>query len=590
MRKIWFVGSVLFGVGLLIFSLALANAANRSVRALGEAAINDTPPSGTDIITSRQADEGIISTSSQSIFGPNICVPYGDPFSPWNSPWQPGPYTYQYRIKIPASYAYDVVRVELFDPDSMNQPENTHIITRTANAVSASLPLTSTRQCGPDGGSSNRKNPCILRTDEVDSSGTPVGGLNLDQVNPNWFVRVDENRGAGAAPGNGQCGSPANYNPAFNTATFFQLYYFRQNAPDVTERMNLAAYTGQTGDGVRDAGDHNTDLRWVSPGADAGVPVDAGSSATFEVDLTQDTPNIVTDTTTGDRYLYLDVTGLSGASDNNFEIWAGPPIYTTTVPSDVNARNVYLLNNPGAHDSAGVKVYALDYLPQDSKWTNPLEIPLVDLTAADAGGLFRISLYDSDAGSQPPVTFFIDTIPEGDWSMTFGATGVDDPDGVPAGVRCRPGSCSTQWVDPAYKLTLPITLTDGRLMARYIGGFSDSYGWQIERVVTAVPPQKANITGPITGTAGITDTFSAFVTPITVDWPLTYTWQIDGQLPIVHVAEKTTDNIDVVWTSGGDHVVALRVTNAGGEIFSTKTTVVAGTRFYYLPLIVKGAQ
>ena len=92
------------------------------------------------------------------------------------------------------------------------------------------------------------------------------------------------------------------------------------------------------------------------------------------------------------------------------------------------------------------------------------------------------------------------------------------------------------------------------------------------------------------GTAGITDTFSAFVTPITVDWPLTYTWQIDGQAPIVRVSDKTMDSIDVVWASGGDHTVALRVTNAGGEILSTETTVVAGTHFYYLPLIAKEVQ
>lgn len=65
-------------------------------------------------------NEGQINATMSMIFGPAICTAYGDPYSPFNSPWAPGPFSYPYRIRIPADYPHDRVRVELFDPDSIN--------------------------------------------------------------------------------------------------------------------------------------------------------------------------------------------------------------------------------------------------------------------------------------------------------------------------------------------------------------------------------------------------------------------------------------------------------------------------------------
>ncbi len=120
--------------------------------------------------------------------------------------------------------------------------------------------------------------------------------------------------------------------------------------------MNVAAYTGQVGDGVRDDGSHLTDMQWVSPGApdSVGQPVSVptvcgspnggdydpvtcpggtppGTGSGFEVDLTQEVPNIVPVPESGDRFLYLDVTAVSGASENGFAIWAGPNSYVNDV-------------------------------------------------------------------------------------------------------------------------------------------------------------------------------------------------------------------------------------------------------------------
>lgn len=479
-----------------------------------------------DIYASRRVEDGVLATSNQGIFGPNICVNYGDPFSPLNSPWAPGPYTYSYRIYIPPDYPSNIVRVELFDPDSINQSTNTHVVLRSDAAINqGGLSPTANKTCGTDGGSAQQKNPCLLRTDEINGSGTPVGGLTLDQVNPFWFVRIDENRGTGSPPGNGSCGSPGSYDARYNTATLYQLYYYRENSDGTVGRVDLSSYTGQVGDGVRDNGDHNTDMRWVSPGTDISfgwdfdqpgvdVPVDAGSATSFEIDLTQDVPGILVDPNTGARYIWMDVTALSGATENGFEIWAGPPDYVNTVPSEVNTRNRYILNNPGSHSSKGATVFAVGNLPMNSNFSNPVDIPLIYVGPELAGQSIFVSLFDSDSGAQPPIVFYFDSIaftPDNsangydenntDWAMAFGVNGVADPDGVAAGVRCRPGSCQTQWVSPPYEIIVPgntsscdysvpndpncVPFYGGRLVARYIGGFSDTYGWQIS--ITGLP-------------------------------------------------------------------------------------------------------
>jgi hypothetical protein len=87
-----------------------------------------------DVYIGRRTSDGVINTSHLSIFGPNTCTNYGDPFSPWNSLWEPLSYTYHYRILIPSDYPSDILRVELFDPDSINQAENIHSVSYTNNA------------------------------------------------------------------------------------------------------------------------------------------------------------------------------------------------------------------------------------------------------------------------------------------------------------------------------------------------------------------------------------------------------------------------------------------------------------------------
>ncbi|MAT99780.1 MAG: hypothetical protein CL608_21785 [Anaerolineaceae bacterium] len=468
---------------------------------------------GVGVITSQTMADGRIATSNQGIFGPQSCVHLGDPYSPLDSPWVPGPYTYTYRIYIPPTYAHDVVRVELFDPDSMNTAVNSLTINRSNIAINNGLEAVSSKTCGSDGGSSSQIQPCLLRTDELNLVSAPPN-LDLDQVNPFWFVRIDENRIRNNPT---SCGSPGSYTTSANTQTRYSLSYFAQNPDSTIAKIPLVTYFGQTGDGVRDNGDHLTDMRWVSPGADVpfstvddpGVTVPATPITTdsFEIDLTSDVPNIMVDPATGARYLYLDVQAMSGSSENGYEIWAGPPDYVNSVPSEVNARNLHILNHPGSHDSQGVEITAVNTLVQNTNFSDPQDIPLAYIGPEAAGLELQIAMYDSDSGAEPPLIFYFDTIaftpddgnPLGydpaqtDWAMAFGVTGQDDPDGVAEGVRCLPGNCNTQWVDPSYQITIPGDLSNcdwqnptaetctpfygGRLMARYDGGFSDTYAW-----------------------------------------------------------------------------------------------------------------
>lgn len=463
-----------------------------------------------DIYASYRIEDGVLGTSNQSVFGPKICTSFGDPFSPWNSRYTPGDYQYQYRIMIPPDYPHDIVRVELFDPDSINQAANTQAMFYSQAALNTGeVSGTPSGSC-PD----NRKNACLIRTGEAATNGDPVGGLDHRQINPFWFMRVDENRGAGSGDGNGTCGEPGSYTARYNTETLYQLYYWRENADGTLARVDLSSYVGQVGDGVRDNGNHNTDMQWVSPGAaqqsydyesffpGSTVDVEPGSATSFEIDLSREVPNMVTDARSGVRYIYMDVTTISGASENGFEIWAGPPNYVDSVPGDVNARNIYVLNNPGSHSSQGVTVFAMGNLPMNSNASYRTEIPFIYLGPEFAGQNIFVSLFDPDAGMQEPITFYFDTIAREDFELDFGLDGID-PDGIPSSSRCslNPPGCGDTWITPPYSIPIPgdseicdpsdpddincIPFYGGRLMVEYQAGAGDTYVWQI--TITGLP-------------------------------------------------------------------------------------------------------
>lgn len=463
-----------------------------------------------DIYASRRIEDGVLSTSNQAVFGLNSCTNMGDPFSPDGSPWAPGAYSYNYRILIPPDYdsQHDIVRVELYDPDSYNQPGSTFVVQHTQTAQNpGGMPLFQTLTCP----NTSQVQPCLINT------GENALGYPLDSINPFWFVRIDENRTPRTSV-NGGCGAPGSYTSSFNTRTTYELFYWAQNPDGTVARITLATYTGQVNDGVRDNGNHQTDMHWVSPGAPlstgqpAPVPTNCGSPnggdfhATncpggtpigpgrgFEVSISQDLPNIMVDPATGNRFIYMDVTAIDGSSENGFEVWAGPNVYVNSVPSDANLRNLYILNQPpGGHASKGVTVFGMGRLPLNSNIDFRVEIPLIWVGPEQAGKPIYVSMFDSDSGAAPPVHFYFDSIffdpanpASSDYVVTYAGT---------EGGRCRVGDCNNQWVNPAYEIVVPgdtencdfsaptascIPFYGGRLMASYDGGNTDTYGWEV---------------------------------------------------------------------------------------------------------------
>jgi len=504
-----------------------------------------------DVYVSERVDDGAVATSYQAVYGPHLCTAFGDPFSTLNSPWEPGIYTYNYRIMIPPEYLDEnnEIRVEILDPDSWAAPGGSADVDHSKTAVDLGMPQV---EYNMPANSNSRSNNSLVDTGESALVGQMLNGRVVTErdINPWWFVRMDVHYGSGAAPGNGHCGTIYPYNTAYNSQTLYQLYYYRQGTDGIIERVDLAAYTGQTG---REApeDDHDTNLRWVSPalpGVDqksydqtVDVPVDPGSPKGFTLNITDDpnttdVPNIMVEESTGVRYLYMGLTAISGSSQNGYELWAGPPDYRLTVPSNINNRNWHLIEFPGSHTSKGATVYAMGRLPMKSAALAPVNVPLLYVGPEYAGQTVYVSQYDSDTHASPPTVFYFDSIAfqhdptcdpwvtsnrylhhdnghqwcDGvdwsatDWAMSFGDYQNNvDPDGH--GGRCRPGTCTTRWVEPPYEIEVPgdlencnkralppdgninadpdskpcIPFYGGRLIARYRTGHSDVYGWEI---------------------------------------------------------------------------------------------------------------
>ncbi len=461
-----------------------------------------------DIYASRRVELGTLGTSNQAIFGPNCRTGLGDPFSPTTSTFRPpnhyvNPdysnsfFTYRYRIMIPPNYeataGTSIIRVELFDPDTYNwslgntNDENgaTHPFTRSDGTTGAAA-------CPGD--DRYRFQPCIFQTGES------------QDANPFWFIRIDEIRQNFGS----SCGNPTsnNYASGHPTQTSFDLYYYQINGiTGIIEPVTLAKYVGRADNA------HCTDMRWVSPGAQdaydhrnvpgcpATVPVTSGSG-TFEIDLGSHTGIMRDQNNT--RFLYLDVTAIAGASENGFEIWAGPPYYASGshdplapcgapgqfppagVPSKANARNLHVVRcGNTSHSSKGVTVFGMGNLPMNSNANFAVDIPLIYVGAEYGGSQILISMFDPDAGSRSPVVFYFDTLaftlrdpvpptPQNptntsltDWHLAFAVnhTRTADPDLAPGEVRncvpytsgssTNPQGCENRWIEPAYRIQVP---------------------------------------------------------------------------------------------------------------------------------------
>lgn len=448
-----------------------------------------------DMYASDIGEQGLVKSAFLSAFGPNSCTGNGDAYVPSKrqSPGNPestwyselnGVYTY--RIAVPSSYAFDQVRIEIFDPDSYNRPNPSEPPPYQWYQYTSGTPYLRNSDGNPscdDGGWGGQSEPV--------SWCTQVGGTPLAD-NPNWFYRVDEWRGPLCNPG------------VQLTRTFYRLFYWEKTPEGDLREVDLAYYIGEENN--TEAID--TDMKWVSPGApcpgmnyddpacelmppfnhtgpkwplpslpptDIIPPSSVGEPATttetcsdflganlngvftdnanrcegdgnFIVNLAGasiEVPNIYQDPNTIDpltgkglRHIYLQVIPFTGASENVFSLWAGPPRRNgdastpIEAPAEINARQIFLLRKAGQttpekwHRSKGLVVYGVGHMTMNWEASDRVRFPLASLDSTFSGQTLNVEVFDTNEaelarGDASPIYFFLDSISTVDWSACF---------------------------------------------------------------------------------------------------------------------------------------------------------------------------
>lgn len=406
----------------------------------------------TDVFVPTSLDDGHIRKASQFVTGPNGCASTGDPIMPLstmsggskipNPNYEAFDSVYRYRVRVPSDYVADTIRVELFDPDSVNADESDGItITHSDVYVATGGNASSSESCTALG-APGRGQPCIFETGEGQSGAA---------FNPVWLVRVDEYF-------NSQC-TPTDDANEGDTQLIYDLYTLDQNGT----RQDLVRYTWNLTDTVS-----ATDMKWVTPGVTTDVDVDplpGYALNSFDIPF-----NLLPDAGLAPRYIYMDVFSLNGGSARNvWDVRAGPPpeFYEarglTALVEDVNDRNLQLANFPGQYDVLGLTVSAIGRMPMDNHIVDePVRFTLAPVGELRERGSAYMTLFDYEDqqnGITPPpdIAFDIDT----DWAGSgLESSFIAKVNQLPAaGVQiayCDGGSdCNNTWTEPNYVMSLP---------------------------------------------------------------------------------------------------------------------------------------
>jgi len=158
------------------------------------------------------------------------------------------------------------------------------------------------------------------------------------------------------------------------------------------------------------------------------------------------------------------VRGVEGASENGFDLWAGPRYIN--VPSEVNARNVYIILNPGEHSSAGATWAGMGHLPMNNNTENiTATITLTYVPQEYAGRSIVVESFDNDYPALVErIDFYFNTVSKDDWKSQM----------TPAG--------NNEWTKASFTVPSAPTHTfyGGFLMAEYRANDPhDTFGWKI---------------------------------------------------------------------------------------------------------------
>jgi hypothetical protein len=508
-----------------------------------------------------------------NVFGRDGNTIYGDAFSPLYSSEKPGqacscaspcsnadwrlllqgrdskPGVYPFRIHVPADYVTttgtSLIQVEILDPDSCNDPANSVLVTHLD-------------------GTTERKS-----ADGTSQSWRAMADTG-DAQNPKWFVRMDQNVGF--------CGDTG-YKDSEAVTTEYTLYYYKQNDRTPHE---IAQY--------RVRRDCNTDLEWVIPGVTPGVGADFGS---FSFDL-MDYPDIAADEN-ANKSFYLDVEGIDGPGGNGYDLWAGPPP-TVTVPTNVNDRNVFLINelNEGRnpHPSGGVSIWAAGFLPLSVNTNTTYTVTLGYLRPEAIR--VRVSNFDLDRDTRSPPTGIGNptSCPSCEPHQCFGRYLHYLLEGVPDFYVEGFVSCGSRFGEDVFQI--PEEFDGGYLYAVFETSRNDTTDWMVEYLgrIYCYALTEVSITGPTVGIAGTAYTFTATVSPPTTTLPINYTWQATEQTPVTHNVYSLSDTVAFTWTVAGSQIVTVTAINCfGSDVATTTVTTESGSpepdSYIYLPLIMR---
>ncbi len=391
-----------------------------------------------EIYTSQTGESGVEGVVNLSVFGPDTWTSYGDAFIPKysdrnyvpNSNWDELEGKYTFRILVPPDYADPYVQVEILDPDCYNKPNpsgGTVEAKYVQEMVSCDPPQMGESHWRSLPASHNRQDGCLVPTG--DPCVNPATG---EPCNPYWFLRMDENRYYNASGGS----TPSSYTASYNTTTRYTLYYLSQG--DNVKHV-IASYTKGGADS-----DANTDLQWVMP-------------AGFRFRLSNYPDVAVAED--GSRSFFIEVEATAGASENGFDLWAGPSASLLPI-KDVNERNVYLLREGlDHHDSGGVVITGIGYLPLNVNTSTTFTMTLGYIPPEAAGVYMRVYNFDNDYPSLgQSLNFYLEGVP------SFHVVGVL--------------SGGNEW--RMNRFQIPENFFGGYLRARYDTTQYDTSSWRLE--------------------------------------------------------------------------------------------------------------
>jgi hypothetical protein len=104
-----------------------------------------------------------------------------------------------------------------------------------------------------------------------------------------------------------------------------------------------------------------------------------------------------------------------------------------------------------------------------------------------------------------------------------------------------------------------------------------------------IPLSDLTVDGPVLGESTIGYVFTATVAPPTPTLPLTYTWETDGQAPVVRGSSALSDTQTLSWAVPGTYAITVTAENdCGMAISRTHTITVSGCPYPVVDVTVNG--